>query len=821
MFQGFLAAVVVIGFPALVVGVALARYCGADRDSVVLGPVAGLAVLLLALRLAQLFDATAQALTATALAVGIGALPLALREPRSTWLRILPATIGAALCLLVLVWPWTHLDGEGVLGYNMANDATKHGAWIASIADGEATQVSTAYAQTVSLFSGGYPSGGHLLAASISLPAGGVVPAYMPAMAVLMAFLAFPAYWLVRRSGGPVAIGILACPLVGAGYLQVAYYLEAFLPQMMAGAALMGALALGYEAAASRRVAPAALAGACMGFAVQAYSANVLLWSGPLIAVVIAMRVRDRATGGLRVLGMQAAAALLVLLVVTAPVLRDTIDYLTATNDVAGSQSELGNIRRPLDLRTLFGTFVGIDYRELVPLEKTISNIGSVAAALLAAAGVVISVRRRQYALVTLLACYAVATLFVIRSANVYYEAKSYQLLAMPIAAAVAVGAGGLMSIGRGRARVACALAGLALLGLHLQVVRKAVGLEIAERSIRTPDQVTDLPRIAARVPAATGISLLVEDWVKALLPPAISPYDGYRLTGLPVLSLRSDPSGTPLLGANWADFDAFEPWKTVSVASIVEYRLATHSIPPPPFVLAYETPRLRVWTSPGGSLIASRIPLEEPGVVGGRVLAPGASMPAPEAAGTSFRLGARPLDGVLLIAGRDLRWQGTRWARWDADGSYLATAADTPDLPATATVDLPLPGTYRIVVGGGVQRDDAVAIDGRRFGMREATAAGTFPYGVNSVQYVGEIDLDAGSHRVEFWGQRDHLSLVRAISLELRERPPPAPVCIGSQRHTVAWDAPASALDVATGAAIVNCGDTPLLLDWIEPLPS
>ena len=821
MLQGFLAAVVVIGFPALVVGVVLARYCGADRDSVVLGPVAGLAVLLLALRLAQLFDATAQALTATALAVGIAALPLALREPRSTWLRILPAAIGAGLCLLVLAWPWTHLDGEGVLGYNLANDATKHAAWIASIADGEPTQADTAYAQTVSLFSGGYPSGGHLLAATVSLPAGGVVPAYMPAMALLMAFLAFPAYWLVRRSGGPVPIAILACPLVGAGYLQVAYYLEAYLPQMMAGAAVMGALALGYEAAASRRVAPAALAGACMGFAVQAYSANVLLWSGPLIAVVIAMRVRDRATGGLRVLGMQATAALLVLLVVTAPVLGDTIDYLTATNDVAGSATEVGNIRRPLDARTLFGTFVGIDYRELVPLETR--NLGHRLGRGGAARG-----RRGgdQRPSPPVRARHAAR---VLCRGNAVRDPQRERVLrgeVVPVAGnadrrggrgrrgrspvdRARPGSRGLRARGTGAARASSA--GRAQGGRARD--RRALDphLRPGQRPAahRGPDTRGD-GRLVARGGLGQGAAATGDLPVRRLPPhgPAGAATAQRRVGGVPP----------------WRELGGFRRVRALEERICrLDRRVSTRDAidPAPALRPRLQTPRLRAWTSPGGGLIPSRIPLEEPGVVGGRVLAPGASMPAPEAAGTSFRLGARPLDGVLLIAGRDLRSQGTRWQRWNADGSYLAIAPGTPDRPATATVDLPLAGTYRIVVGGGVRRDDAVSIDGRRFGMREATAAGTFPYGANSVQYVGEIRLAAGRHRVELWGQRDHLSLVRAISLELRERPPPAPVCIGSQRHTVAWDAPASALGVAVGAAIVNCGDTPLLLDWIEPLPA
>ena len=478
--QGFLAAVAVIGLPALIVGVALSRFCGTDPDSVVLGPPAGLAVVLIGLRLCELVGGTGHALTATALLIGLAAVPFALREPRDTWLRISAPVAGAGLTLGVLAWPWTHFDGAGVLGYNVTNDSTKHGAWIASLVDGPPVQIDTAYAQTVSLFQAGYPSGGHLFTASVVGPAGGVVPAYSPATAMMMAFAAFTAYWLVRRSGGPVAIGIIAGPLVAAGYLQVAYYLESYLPQMMAGAPLLAALALGYEAAASRRIAPAALAGGCLAVAVQAYSANILLWSLPLVLVAVGARLAERSRDGLRVLGLQVAVALAGLLVVMLPVLGDTWDYLRATGEVAGSVSEIGNIRAPLDLRTLAGTFVAVDYRAAVPTEVRISDIGSIAALLLACAGIAISLVRRQFALVTLLACYGVATLLVIRTANIYYEAKSYQLLAMPIAGAVAVGAGGLLTLGRGKARIACALAGLALLGMYVQVVRKSVGTESA-----------------------------------------------------------------------------------------------------------------------------------------------------------------------------------------------------------------------------------------------------------------------------------------------------------------------------------------------------
>ena len=85
-------------------------------------------------------------------------------------------------------------------------------------------------------------------------------------------------------------------------------------------------------------------------------------------------------------------------------------------------------------------------------------------------------------------------------------------------------------------------------------------------------------------------------------------------------------------------------------------------------------------------------------------------------------------------------------------------------------------------------------------------------------MQYLGSLDFEPGPHRIELFGAGVHQSFVRAISLELDEHPPPAPVCIDGKRYQVAWGRPATVSGTVRPGRITNCGDLPLLLDWIEP---
>ncbi len=92
--------------------------------------------------------------------------------------------------------------------------------------------------------------------------------------------------------------------------------------------------------------------------------------------------------------------------------------------------------------------------------------------------------------------------------------------------------------------------------------------------------------------------------------------------------------------------------------------------------------------------------------------------------------------------------------------------------------------------------------------------------------QYLGTLELEAGSHRIEVWSpdglaRPRNISFVQGVSLEREERPAPSAVCVNGERYEAAWDRPVETDADDGSVAIENCGDVPLFVDWVESLPS
>src|SRR3954469_3480424 len=119
---GFIAAVLVVGLPALALGAVLApRISRDDVAAQALGPVAALAAPILLCSLATELRLGGWWLTAVAVAPGVAGLAWLVRRRPALLPHVWPL-LGAALALGILAWPFRFVDGPGVLGYNVAND---------------------------------------------------------------------------------------------------------------------------------------------------------------------------------------------------------------------------------------------------------------------------------------------------------------------------------------------------------------------------------------------------------------------------------------------------------------------------------------------------------------------------------------------------------------------------------------------------------------------------------------------------------------------------------------------------------------------------
>ena len=256
MTAGFVYAIVLLGVPALVLAAGVAA-CLRDHDDATRAlsvPFAYACVVtcgVVAVRLGLRGETlTLGTLGPALLAGGV----LLLRRGR----RGLPLwpLIGSGITLLILASPYRWL-GPGVLGWNVGNDSVVHVTYADALAMPDRAPIagSSAYG-VVHSFANGYPEGSHALLASVLAFSRDPLTTFNPVLAVMMAFAAFPAYWLIRRQLASAPLAGIGAAAAAAGYLQFGYYSQGFMPQLAVTALLFGALALGYEALASRLAGP-------------------------------------------------------------------------------------------------------------------------------------------------------------------------------------------------------------------------------------------------------------------------------------------------------------------------------------------------------------------------------------------------------------------------------------------------------------------------------------------------------------------------------------------------------------------------------------
>ncbi len=710
--------------------------------------------------------------------------------------------VGAAITLAILAVPY-RWHGSGVLGWNVGNDSVVHATYAGALGMPDRAPVAGSSARlVVDTFANGYPEGSHALFAAVLAFSRDPLTSFNPVLAVMMAFAAFPAYWLIRRQLASAPLAGIGAAGAAAGYLQFGFYSQGFMPQLAVTALLFGALGLGFEALAGASLALAAMAGFTAAGAVIVYSAAVGVYLAPAAALALVALVLVPGLT-LRTRLLLPAAALAAAAVAILPEFTRTLRLgrtaAAAAGDPGAFISDRGNLPGPVDKLTALGAWIGPDYRlEYLYIRPT--QTAMVAAGFLAGVAVLVALRRRRLALPAILVAVGLGAVYVAASSSIYYTAKTYQVAAFPIACAVVAGAAALTRFPwRPRLAVPAAVAGALLLGGVAAAMELGIG-QSARAAAVTPPEFRELQALGRHAPHALGLALVHDDWTKVVLPDAAVPYDGsFGANVLPGHGF-----------AGLLDIDSINPSALGTVSWIVEPRLGGTSLPPPPFRSGRVSPAYRLFPRPSGSAFTPRpaFLLEPANAIGGRPLAPGASLVAPR----SGLLEGRAADGELSFPAR---WKltGSAWGPWVAAPDFVVPDPNGGQ-PARTEFEVGVGGRYRVVLIGQASPRMRVFVDGRQLPAPDTGAPGIFHY-----QPIGTVQLAPGSHTLALLaGGSGEIAYILAISLERLGPPAAVTVCVAGRRAELAPDRPVT---VGRGERVAACGGRAALLDRIVEVPA
>jgi hypothetical protein len=546
---------------------------------------------------------------------------------------------------------------------------------------------------------GGYPIGA-LLPFGIASRLSGVdlAWAFQPYLSVVAALLALALYALAerltRRPGLAAAIAFVAAQPA----LLYAYGLWAGVKELAAAALIPLACIAAREA---RTFRSALVAGVATGALLGVLSAGGALWllGGGALWLALAVRARWwRAIGGL---GLTAAVAGLPALDAASTFFSDT------TRDVLGSETELGNLAGPLDPLQLAGIWPAGDFRTAPDARAlTIALVALVAG--LGVLGVGIAWRRRAWPLLGYVVTALVGVTAIAAVGSPWVDAK-----AMATASPAALLAAGVGCVALGRLlhpAVAVAAGAVVAAGVLWSNV-----LAYGEVWLAPHEQLAELETIGGRF-AGEGPALMTE----------------YQPVGVRHFLRQLDPEGTselrrrpiPLLDGSLlekgrsVDLDEHRYEGIAAYRTLVLRRSPVASRPPSPYALAWQGTWYEVWQR------------SEP--------------PTPtvqEHTGLGSRSGAAsqaPCATVLGLAGRG----GSIGA---VERPSLVLPLAVPARGTATTFALPRAARVRIWLGGSVLTRVRASIDG------EPAGAHGYHLGRDG-QYtaLGELNLDAGSHRLE-----------------------------------------------------------------------
>jgi hypothetical protein len=720
---GWLLTPVVLGLLTCGLGLLIDAACGRSLPGALIAPV-GLATLMVLEACATASPSTARlgivVATAGAAAGLVLGRPWADLRVRGSWRAPLAMTAGVYLVFALpslltgqgLVTGFIKLD-DSATWIGLADHALRHGRDVSGTGTGTTRQVFAEY------LTGGYPLGSLLPVATVARLSGqDSANVYQPVIAVYAAIASLGLYACVRSLLGPLAAALAAGIAVQAslffGYAQWGGIKE------VATVALIGPLAA-LAVRAARRDGAGDLAAALVvaGGLLSTLGINGMVWAGPAVALgaggwLLALRRRPPAA---TLAGLSAVTA-----VISIPILT-TLDFARQTTEGNGgvvAGNDLANLRRAIPFAQALGLYPERDFRNVPPAE-TLVTVLAIAGGLMALAGVLVAVRRREWPLAAVVGLTIAGVIPAVAIGTPWIDAKALTAVAPVLVLAAAALA---LVVAREREEVAGVVLVALLLGATTwSTVAAAKGAWSAPRA-----QFSELASLGDRLSGQGPTAVLDFDsyatrhFLTGADPEGVT---GARLRRITDLAGRPFPPGTV---AEVDDIPARDLW---AYRTLVRRRSPVASRPPAAFRRIWAGTYYEAWQrAPDAEPPLARLPLG------------GATDPAAVARCADVeRLAARPGARILTAAParEPLVVAPSRWvlpAPWRASG-------DQPVVSATAQVPLRIPvaGRWRVWLEASLLGRMTIGVGPQSAGDKRHELAWPGVW-----QRFGVVDLPAGA---------------------------------------------------------------------------
>jgi hypothetical protein len=781
-----------VAFPLALFAIAtgcglLLEWAAGRRMPGALLPIAGFALLVVAIQLVTASDATAELATPVAIALAAAGLLAAVRTRRP--LRPGPWPAVAAVAVLAAYGAPVLMSGEATFaGYVKLDDTA---TWLAItdrvLEHGRSASglPPSSYEATLEInFGNGYPIGA-FLPLGVGAAVTGQDPAWVfqPYMALL---------------GAMLALGVLALarPLVASPSLRAAVAFVAAQPAVLVGyslwggvkeiaaAALLPLVAWMAIAVADRpEIRAVAMLSVAAAAVVAVLSVGGVAWLAPLLApaaIALARWVGPRSAA------RWGAALVLVLMLLIVPALALGGAVAPWARSLTSDET-LGTLLGPLSPLQIAGVWPSGDFR----LDAELPVLTGVLIAVVvgaAIAGTALALRARAWSLLayvagTLAACAGIA---VVGSPWVDGKALAIASPAVLLAACAGVAA----SIRR------APVIGGVLLAAIAGGVMWSNALAYREVTLAPRPQLAELEEIGERI-AGGGPTLMTE----------YQPYGVRHFLrdaepeGASELRRRRIPlrDGTILRAGRYADIDELDPDAVLAYRTLVLRRSPAASRPPSPYRLSFSGDHYEVWrrSGPAPGTVQEHLglgsgvdPTAVPGCTAVRRLA--------RRAGPRGRLAAatrRPPTVVALS-------RADHPADWTSSGYGRNRVLPRGGGEIRARVHVERAGAHLVWVGGSVRSRLELIVDGEPVGAVRHRIN-------NSGQYIrlGDVELDRGVHDVT----------LRQSDPDLHPGSGGQPLALGPLTLTRS-DSPAARVEQARPSDAVArfCGRR---WDWIELL--
>jgi hypothetical protein len=353
------------------------------------------------------------------------------------------AALGAYAAALA---PLAGTGRSGVLGYVFNDDSAIHITLVEALANGASGPEDIdrdSYRYTTHALGSGYPIGSYTWPVVGRLLTG-VDPFHIwtPLCAVTLLMLALVAFAMLRRLGAPAPYAAVAAVVIPCGHLVYAYHTQGGMKEVIMPVAVYTAAALfarAHEAGlSSRTLIPATLAAAAsvgtLGYAGAAWIGPMALAAGGLL---VWRFVRGARLANPRNLILFAAVTLLLAL----PAGISSIRFFRDAEGDLTDPAEVGNLLDAISLWQTLNVWLVGDYR-FKPTENPGFAYTALGLALaLAVLGLAHALRRRDAGLPLALLGGIAGAWIVSSRTSIYFDAKTYVILAPALGIATAAGA--------------------------------------------------------------------------------------------------------------------------------------------------------------------------------------------------------------------------------------------------------------------------------------------------------------------------------------------------------------------------------------------